>query len=44
LPNAPREQLWKALAGIAVAITAYAFLQDYLAFAGLGRHVSNPYS
>jgi len=44
LPNTPREQLWKALAGFAVAITAYAFLQDYLAFAGLHRHVGNPYS
>jgi hypothetical protein len=44
LPNTPREQLWKALAGFAVAITAYAFLQDFLAFSGLHRHIGNPYS
>jgi hypothetical protein len=44
LPNTPREQLWKTLAGVVVALTVYAFLQDYLAFSGFGRHVRNPYS
>jgi rhomboid protease GluP len=43
LPNTPREQLWKTLAGVAVALTVYAFLQDFLAFSGLQRQVSNPY-
>ena len=42
LPNTPREQLWKTLAGVAVAITVYAFVQDFVYFAGLNRHIS-PY-
>lgn len=30
LPNSPRERVWTAVAGLALAITAYAFFQDYL--------------
>ncbi len=30
LPNSPREILWKVLAGFAIAVTVYAFFQDYL--------------
>jgi rhomboid protease GluP len=32
LPNTPRETVWKVLAGIVLAITLYALVQDYLTF------------
>ncbi len=32
LPNTPRENVWKALAGLALALTLYAFVQDYFSF------------
>lgn len=32
LPNTPRENLWKALAGLALALTLYAFVQDYFSY------------
>ena len=44
LPNTPRENLWKALAGIAVALPLYAFVQDFLYFGSIVRQVSNTYS
>jgi rhomboid protease GluP len=39
IPNSPRESLWKALAGIALAITLYAFVQDYFSYRMLLRHM-----
>jgi rhomboid protease GluP len=44
LPNTPREKLWRALAVVAVAITAYAFLRDLLYFPVLIRQMSNTVS
>ncbi|MBV9405123.1 MAG: rhomboid family intramembrane serine protease, partial [Acidobacteriaceae bacterium] len=41
LPNAPRELLWKVLAGVAIAVTLYAFWQDYVYFHNLTRQMSN---
>jgi len=41
LPNSPREILWKTLAGIGVAITLYAFLQDYVSYHLLLRQVAD---
>jgi rhomboid protease GluP len=41
LPSTPREQLWRILAGIAIAVVAYAFWLDYLSFrtlSSLMRH------
>ena len=32
LPNSPREMLWRVMAGIAVAVTLYAFFQDFLSY------------
>lgn len=37
LPNTPRETLWRALAGVALAFTAYAFLQDLRSYHALSR-------
>ena len=39
LPNAPRENLWRVLAGVAIAITAYAFFLDYLSYRVLLRQL-----
>jgi rhomboid protease GluP len=41
LPNSPREILWKTLAGIGIAITLYAFLQDYVSYHVLLRQVAD---
>ena len=41
LPNTPRENLWKALAGLAIAATLYAFAQDFLFYSTFARQVSN---
>ena len=32
LPNSPREMLWTTLAGLGIAITLYAFWQDYISY------------
>jgi rhomboid protease GluP len=41
LPNTSRETVWKVLAGLAIAVTLYAFWQDYRFFSAFTRHVSN---
>lgn len=41
LPNTPRENLWRVLAGVAIAIVAYAFWLDYLSFHALSRLMRN---
>lgn len=41
LPNTPREVLWKVLAGLAIAITVYAFLRDFASYEILMRQISN---
>jgi len=41
LPGSPRENLWKILAGVAIAVTVYAIWQDYLSFHALMREMSN---
>ncbi len=41
LPNTPRELFWKVLAGLAVAITVYAFWQDFLSYRALITQISN---
>lgn len=41
LPNTPRELVWKVLAALAIAITAYAFWQDYLSFHYLTHQMGN---
>jgi rhomboid protease GluP len=35
LPNAPRETLWRVLAGVAIAFTLYAWLQDFRSYHAL---------
>ncbi len=40
LPNTPRELLWKILAGIAIAITVYAFARDFLFYPILLRQLT----
>ena len=37
LPNTPRETLWRVLAGVAVAVTLYACVQDYRSYHALVR-------
>ena len=37
LPNSPRELVWKILAGLAIAITLFAFWQDYISYHALLR-------
>jgi hypothetical protein len=32
LPNTPREMIWRVLAGLTIAITLYAFAQDYFSY------------
>jgi len=39
LPNSPREQLWRVLAGLAILITLYAFFLDYLSYRILLRQL-----
>ncbi len=41
LPNTSRELLWKVLAGLAIAITLYAFYKDFLSYHALLRQISN---
>jgi rhomboid protease GluP len=41
LPNTPRETIWKVLAGLAIALTLYAFWQDYRFFSVFTRQVSH---
>ncbi len=41
LPNTPRENLWRVLAGVAIALVLYAFWQDYLSFHSLSRLMRN---
>jgi hypothetical protein len=40
LPNSSREILWKTLAGLGIAITVYAFWQDYASYHALLRQVA----
>ena len=47
LPNSPRETLWKVLAGIAVAVVLYCWVQDFRAYSVLIRsfteqHLTQP--
>jgi rhomboid protease GluP len=39
LPNSPREILWKTLAALAIAITLFAFWEDYMSYHVLLRQV-----
>jgi rhomboid protease GluP len=39
LPNSPREMLWKIVAGLAIAITLYAFWQDFISYHTLLRQI-----
>jgi len=39
LPGTPRETFWRAAAGVAIAITLYAFVQDYMSYQALLRQV-----
>jgi len=39
LPNSPREQFWRVLAGLAILITLYAFFLDYLSYRILLRQL-----
>ncbi len=41
LPNTPREQLWRVLAGVAIAATLYAFVQDFLSFRAIAQEMGN---
>lgn len=41
LPNTSREVTWRILAGIAIAITVYAFWQDYRSFEALLRETTS---
>ncbi|MBV9781747.1 MAG: rhomboid family intramembrane serine protease [Acidobacteriaceae bacterium] len=41
LPNSPREFVWKVLAGVSIAVTLYAFWQDYLSYNFLLKQVFN---
>ncbi len=41
LPNTPREHLWKVLAGIAIAVTLYAFWRDLISYHALITQMSN---
>jgi rhomboid protease GluP len=41
LPNTPRELFWRIMAGVAIAITLYAFWQDYLSFQAITRQIGN---
>jgi rhomboid protease GluP len=39
LPNSPREVTWKVLAALAITLTLYAFVQDYMSYRLLLRQV-----
>ena len=39
LPNSPREQLWKTLAGLAILVVLYAILKDFLSYKDLIRQI-----
>jgi rhomboid protease GluP len=39
LPNTPKETLWRVLAGVALAATVYAFLQDARSYHALVRSI-----
>ncbi len=39
LPDTPRETLWKVLAAVALAVTLYAFVQDYRSYQVLTRTI-----
>jgi rhomboid protease GluP len=41
LPNAPREFLWKILAGLVVALAVYAFWLDFLSYHALVRQLNS---
>ncbi len=41
LPNTRREALWKVLAGLALAVTAYAFLRDFASYETLMRQIAS---
>jgi rhomboid protease GluP len=41
LPNTPRETLWRVLAGVAIAVTLYAWLQDFRSYHMLVRSLGN---
>ena len=41
LPNTPRETLWRVLAGIAIAVTLYAWMQDFRSYHMLVRSLGN---
>ena len=41
LPNSPRETFWKLLAGIAIAITAFAWLRAFLYAAAILSHLAS---
>ena len=39
LPNSPKENIWKTLAIVAIAITVWAFFQDFLSYRALLREI-----
>jgi rhomboid protease GluP len=41
LPNTPRETLWRVLAGVAIAVTLYAWMQDFRSYHMLVRSLGN---
>jgi len=41
LPNSSREMLWKTLGALGIAITLYAFWQDYISYHMLLRQISS---
>ncbi|MBV9765737.1 MAG: rhomboid family intramembrane serine protease [Acidobacteriaceae bacterium] len=41
LPNTSRELFWKILAGLAIAITLYAFLEEFLSYHAVLQQLSN---
>lgn len=41
LPNSPREILWKWLAGLALAVTLYAFALDFLSYHAVLNQIGN---
>ena len=41
LPNTPRETVWKVLAGLAIAVTLYAFWQDFRYFGVFTRQLGH---
>jgi rhomboid protease GluP len=39
LPNSPKENVWKTLAGLAIAVALWALFQDYLSYRALLRQI-----